>query len=184
MTGLAVALVFLVLAPATGSSVQDQLEALGEESLRCTGCEMIADALYASLDSKIAKSFKGWNTDERVANVGKAMRKACKRVKEDQVAIVGEQGERKFGSFQKLMSQGGTLSNLSMGPESAKALHSICIDFLKAHLEELVGRMSKVKRMRVLDFQLKGAMCQEMLPACAAAHNDDDDDDSDERDEL
>ena len=63
-----------MLAPATGSSVQDQLEALGEESLRCTGCEMIADALYASLDSKIAKSFKGWNTDERVANVGKAMR--------------------------------------------------------------------------------------------------------------
>ena len=66
------------------------------------------------------------------------------------MAMVGEQGEREFGSFQKLMSQGGTLSNLNMLPESAKALHRICIDFLKAHLEELVARMSKVKRMRVL----------------------------------
>lgn len=72
--GSQVALVLLVLVPAAGSSVRDQLDALGEESLRCTGCEMVADALHASLDSKIARSFKGWNDEERVTNVGKAMR--------------------------------------------------------------------------------------------------------------
>ena len=197
----------LALAAADGDaetpySAAAALDALGatEASARCSACGLVATHMYDAISAKIAKGFKGWSQDFRVKQLGGAFSKACNRVGAVQVALMGEAGARKFADFEKMMQKGGSMSNLSMGPEQAKAVQNLCAAIVAHELESLVGRMvdwcgARGAKCRVLDYPLRKEVCTRMLNACEArapppvsAFDDDDDDDDDgggdDKDEL
>jgi hypothetical protein len=200
----------LILASTSG--VEESLAALNERSLQCSACEIVASQLFEALDSKIATNFKEWPPDSRTKKLNAAWGKACRKVGKMQVAQLGEAGSRKFGDFNELMQQGGTLSNLNMGPEQAKTLQSLCEAFVEDKGVALGDRMAeftglndggktgmstaekkkkKKKRRRarrVLDFRMRDEVCEKILNACAKVEApprgsfDDDDDDDDDDD--
>ena len=68
-----------------------------------------------------SQGWSGWTTEQRVAKLrGAISKKACSAIGNKQIAMMGEEGERKFGDFNELMQKGGVMSNLNMGPEQAK----------------------------------------------------------------
>ena len=170
----------------TAADLAADVEALGEEpSLRCSGCELVAAQLYGGLSGKLAKGFKKLSAEQREQQVMASLTKSCQGISNIQVAQVGEKGsrDRKYGDFNELMNQGGTLSEVSIG-KHGEVLVALCNRLVSESGKELVQRMSaSVKRKggRLLDFKMKENVCVEMLGACERTSNDDDDDEDDDR---
>ena len=167
-----------------------------EPSLVCSACELAAVQLELAMDGKLARSFKGWSTAQRVKGFKRRQKHHCASLGQKQIARVGEEGKRKYGDFQEMMSASGSLSNLSLEPETGQKLEAFCqavnaqaiIDRVEA---QMAIKRRRKKPWRLLDFRMRDELCETMLAVCAkpkseprGMYDDDDDDDDDDDREL
>ena len=156
-------------------------------------CTLVASKLEDAIESKFIKGWASWTSEERVKKLRSAFKKqACPHIGKLQVAMMGEEGKRKYGDFNALMKKGGTMTNLNMGPEQAQAVQGLCDVVVKGETARLVARMeaalqtkTKGKKRRLADFKMREEVCRGLLGTCeeeeeeAAGGGDDDDDDDD-----
>ena len=182
----------VLLALATAEDVQSHLNGLGEDSLRCSACELVASKMDDAIDSKLLKSWSSFTSEDRASKLRRAFQKrACAPIADLQIAQLGEEGNRRFDDFNVLMKKGGAMSNLSMGPEQRQLVQKLCTLFAKSEMVGLVERIesalatkSRGKRRRLADLRMKEFVCQDMLRTCLKDDEDDgsdDDDDDDDR---
>ena len=179
----------LLLAPAAAEDAHSHLIALGEESLRCSACELVASKMDDAIDSKLLKSWGGIGREERVLKLRRAFAKrACAPIADMQIALLGEPGGRRFDDFNVLMKKGGGMSNLSMGPEQREMVQKLCNLFVKVEtaalvelIEDALASSKKGKRRRLADLRMRDLVCQGMLRTCLK--NDDVDGDGDHDDD-
>lgn len=188
-----VALALCHLATLTrAEDARSYLRALGEDSLRCTACTLVAAKMDDAIDSKLLKSWAGLTTEERIKKMRSAFSKrACPQIDDIQVAIMGETGKRKYVDFQEAMKQGGSLSEVNMGPEQKVQVRTLCELVAKGGMTELVGRLEAVlqpkgkkkkKAPRLADIRMQAEVCEGMLGTCQDDKDDDEEADADEDD--
>ena len=184
------------LLPLLAADALDTLASLGVEPTRCSACEMVAakfeDAIAAP---KIISGWKDWTTEQRVSKLKVALTRACKKIDDLQVCKYGN--PPKFADFQELMSKGGTLSDLAMGPEQKTAVQSLCTQLsTKNEVARIVGRIevaleppskgnkkANKARRRLVDLSMRVEMCQGLLSTCEEDGDEDEaDEDEDDRD--
>ena len=184
-------LAILLASPANaGDDAPVYLKSMGEESLRCSACEIVASMIEEKvITSKLIKGWSAWTTEQRVNKLRTTItKKACPPIGDKQIALMGEEGERTFGDFNEMMQKGGTMSNLNMGPEQSKKVFVLCEAVAKSEVSLLVARLEtlttqKKGKKRLADIKMVDEVCKELLGTCKK-DDDDDDDDDDDRDEL
>ena len=190
MWNCAVAFVALV-SGAASEDARSHLTDLGEESLRCSACTLVASQFDDAMDSKLLKAWAGWTTEQRITKLRGTFRKrACPAIGEMQIAQLGDKGDRKFADFNELMKKGGTMSNLNMGEEQKKAVRTLCDLVAKGEMSALVARMESAlqskkgrKKRRLADLRMQEVVCEGLLGTCIKdeEEEEDDDDEEDER---
>ena len=184
------ALVTALLA-AVHEDTQKHLTSLGEESMRCSACNLVADKVESSISSDFVREWYDLTRPQRVARLrAQLMSKNCPKIDKMQIAMEGFEPNRKLGDFNELIKKGGTLQNLQTGPEQKEKVGRLCMLVAGHEVDALVSRMEAAtakkkgtrKRRRLVDLKMSEELCsaEGLLRACPVPEREDDDDDDDE----
>ena len=190
-----VGMLFLAtLVPLLAADAQSHLESLGVEPTRCSACEIVATKFDDAIASpKLIKGWKEWTTEQRVSKLKAAFGKACPKIENMQVCKYGN--PPKFGDFQELLSKGGGMSDLSMGPEQRRTVQTLCEQLSTKNevtrvvrlIEEALeppskGSKTTRKRRRLVDLRMRAEVCQRLLGTCKEEEEEEEEADEDEDD--
>ena len=185
------------LAPLLAAYVPSYLASLGAEPTRCSACDMVATKFDEVLAKpNLIRGWREWTTEQRVSKLKAALGKVCPKF--DAVQVCKHGWPPKYADFQDLMSKGGSMSGLSMGPEQKREVQALCEQLsTKDEVARIVGRIEVAleppskgsrkahkARRRLIDLSMRVEMCQGLHGTCVEQDHEDDeaDEDDDDRD--
>ena len=175
--------ILILLLSCSSADIQEYLKGLGESSMRCSACELVAKRVDDAIDSTFLKGWKTWTTETRAKKLKSKLSKTCPAFESMQIALMGDIGVRTFIDFQEAMQKGGTLTNLQMGATEGEKVKTVCNMLASEQSTALVQVLEtfiKQKRRRLADVQWRTAVCETLLGACPKAEDDEDAEDEDE----
>ena len=145
-------LMMMALASTSASVMAEEQESGGDlEGLECAACKFISSEIHDRW-ARYAYKLGKWSKKKKRKKALKAIRATCDYLKDGpQIALSGEEGSQQFADFNKLMSGGGTLSNLQMSPTYATGLETLCARLRDQWGESLADEYSQVKRLYDFD---------------------------------
>ena len=96
-----------------------------DEDLACSATKTVAEKIQKAF-SKNFRANKKAKRDEKESMARAAFKTACSAESYQQYATMGAVGKRKYGDFNAMMSKGGSMENLSMGPQVTEELVKAC----------------------------------------------------------
>jgi len=154
----------------SGTEIFSPSFASNDVDLVCSACKLTTSTIqskYAGLTyGKTAKMSR----KSKAKAVTKAMDSTCKELKSGNMAVVGEEGSREYKDFNKMMSEGGTMTNMQMGGHISEQLAESC-ESLVAQYGEVISE-GFVNVDRAYDFKIEGEICYD---ACSPDAEEDED---------
>ena len=124
------------------ASVQAKNDLLGlDEDLACSAVKTVAEKIQKGYSKKYKKSDSDEQSDPdaREEMARSAFVSTCKASGFQNWAQVGNVGKRHYGDFNVIMSKGGNMENLSMGPQVAEELVKSCKTIIMEFGDEIAS---------------------------------------------
>eukprot|EP00928_Gymnodinium_smaydae_P083547 TRINITY_DN66793_c0_g1_i1.p1 TRINITY_DN66793_c0_g1~~TRINITY_DN66793_c0_g1_i1.p1 ORF type:complete len:233 (-),score=40.24 TRINITY_DN66793_c0_g1_i1:89-739(-) len=155
--------------------------------LLCSACSWSAWSLRAELADKVKrKAAKSSKARRKAAEI--ALKEPClEKHLPSQIAEMGKEDERRFEDFQKMLTKGGSLTNLNMKPEHAETIVEVCSTIVEGLRPAIIEKVASYKD-RVGGFNWERWVCVKHLGVCKDTQldlsKDDEEEEEDNESEL
>ena len=158
------ALCLLLAACSTSCATLKKNEVLQlDADLACSATKEIAGAIQTAF-AKLMRANKNANAEEKAGFAAQALEESCAADRWREFAVVGEEGRRTYGNFNKMMSAGGSLDNLHSGPKVGAVLVEACEAIRQRFGVEIASGMGTSEGM--YGFKLKKRLVKDMVQTC------------------
>ena len=157
-----------------GDTVDAQafLESLGQSTLRCSACELVAVKFEQAIDGELVAGWAANTSAERAEALRTTMpKRACGKMKRMQIAMDGAEDSLKYVDLTH-----GTEADMvaadfgAMGLQHRETVRTLCSVLAKMDPEPIVSQMEHILQqkpgLRLDQIDLRDAICIELLGEC------------------
>ena len=155
---------------------QDFLESLGEPTLRCSACELVAVKFeQAFKDEELVTGWAANTSAERATALRATLpKRACAKIKRMKIAIDGEEVSLKYVDVTNGTPADVVAADLgAMGLEHRETVRTLCTVLAKMDPEPMVSQIEQLMQqkpgIRLDQINLRDAICVELLGECSSA---------------